>query len=69
MKRYGIRVRLPEGDTLTAAHLLGPDWEGTRWYATAEARDRALEDMSRQLPNYRQTDVPTQLLEKIERTE
>jgi len=69
MKRYGIRVRLPQGDTLGAPHLLGPDWQSIRWYPTPEARDRALEEMARRLPNYRETDVPTQVLEKVERTE
>ena len=66
MKRYGIRVTLPEGDTLRASHLLGEDWESFRWFATGEARDRAFEDMRRQMPNYRKGDVITQRLEKVE---
>ena len=27
MKKYGIRVTLPQGDTMNAAHLLGENWE------------------------------------------
>lgn len=69
MTRYGIRIRLPEGDPLAASHLLGPDWAPTRWYSTAEERDRSFEDMLRQLPNYRTTDVATQQLEKVEEPE
>lgn len=66
MKRYGIRITLPEGDPLRAPHLLGEDWEQFRWYDSAEARDRAYEDMLRQLPWYRQGDVISQVLGKVE---
>ena len=67
MKRYGIRMTLPEDDTMRAAHLLGEDWESFRWYATAPERDAAFDDMLRDLPNYRRGDIVTQVLEKVER--
>ena len=41
MKNFGIRITLPEDDPMRAEHLLGPDWEGFRWYDTAEERDDA----------------------------
>lgn len=67
MKQYGIKVSLPEGDTMRAAHLLGESWEGFRWYATAAERDAAYQDMLRELPNYRRGDLVTQVLEKVQR--
>ncbi|MGA7800668.1 MAG: hypothetical protein WCC36_07630 [Gammaproteobacteria bacterium] len=66
-KSYGIRITLPEGDPLRAAHLLGPDWEGFRWYETAGERNAAYEDMLRELPIYRSGDVISQILQKVER--
>lgn len=67
MKRFGIRVTLPPGDPMRAAHLLGENWESFRWFETAAQRDAALEDMRRQLPNYRKGDTISQVLEKIDR--
>lgn len=67
MKRYGIRVGLPPGDPMRLAHLLGEDWEGLRWYGSAEERDRAYEQMQRQPAYYRSGDSPSQILTKIER--
>ena len=67
MKQYGIRITLPPGDPLAAPHLLGPGWEGFRWYDTAEERDRALADMRRQPSVYRNGDRISQVLEKVER--
>lgn len=67
MKRYGIRITLPEGSTLSAAHLLGPGWESFRWFETEEARERAFADMQRDLPNYRKGDRVSQKLERVER--
>ena len=66
MKRYGIRVRLPSGDTMGGAHLLGEGWEGMRWYDSATERDRAYEQMQDQPPWYRRGDSPTQILSKVE---
>jgi len=66
MKRYGIRITLPEGSTLSAPHLLGPDWESFRWFENEEARERALTDMARELGNYRKGDRVAQVLERVE---
>ncbi|WP_017925179.1 MULTISPECIES: hypothetical protein [unclassified Thioalkalivibrio] len=67
MKRYGIRIRLPEGSTMGMPHLLGPDWESYRWYDSEQAREKALADMQRDLPNYRKGDHVSQVLERVER--
>ncbi|WP_018862702.1 MULTISPECIES: hypothetical protein [unclassified Thioalkalivibrio] len=67
MKRFGIRIRLPEGSTMSMPHLLGPDWESYRWYDSEQAREKALADMQRELPNYRKGDHVQQLLERVER--
>lgn len=64
-RRYGIRIRLPEGDTFT--RLLGEDWQQERWYSSEEERDRAYEQIAVRHGYYRTTDTPTQVLEKIVR--
>ena len=66
MERYGIRITLPPGDTMSAPHLLGPDFEAFRWYETREARDEAFEAMRRPPGYYRSGDVPAQVLSKID---
>jgi hypothetical protein len=67
MKRFGIRITLPPGSTLAAPHLLGPDWEAFRWYASEAERERAFAAIARDLPNYRVGDHPAQRLERVER--
>ncbi len=62
-RRYGIRVTLPPGDTLRS--ILGDDWERLHWFATEAERDSAYENMLGRHGYYRQTDTPTQVLEKI----
>ena len=64
-RQYGIRVTLPPDDTLR--NLLGEEWERMHWYATAAERDRAFERMAARHGYYRNTDSPTQVLEKIDR--
>ena len=64
-RRWGIRVSLPPGDTLR--NLLGDDWERLHWYPSEAERDRAYEQMAERHGYYRQTDSPTQILEKIVR--
>ena len=64
-RRYGIRVSLPAGDTFS--RLLGEDWERVHWYATEAERDGAFANMARRHGYYRNTDTPTQVLEKIVR--
>jgi hypothetical protein len=67
MKRFGIRVTLPEGDTLRSAHLLGPEWESFRWFDHEEDRDKAYEEMLRHPDYYRKGDIATQVLTKVEK--
>ena len=62
-RRFGIRVSLPAGDTL--ANILGDDWERLHWYATEKDRDDAFDEMAARHGYYRNTDTPTQVLEKI----
>lgn len=65
-KQFGIRITLPPGDIMASPHLLGPDWEGFRWFDTREERDRAWQYMQKLPPYYRRDEDPTQVLEKIE---
>ncbi len=62
---FGIRVTLPEGDTLR--NLLGDDWEKLHWFPTADERDAAYEKMALRHGYYRNSDNPTQILEKVDR--
>lgn len=64
-KRYGILVKIPENDPMSAPHLLGDDWSRTRWYDTETARDVAFDEMLRQPGNYRIGDVPSIRLSKV----
>ena len=64
-RRFGIRVTLPKGDTF--ARMLGEHWENIHWYASEAERDRAFANMAARHGYYRQTDTPTQVLEKITR--
>lgn len=64
--RYGIRVTIPGGDSMSAPHLLGDNWNSTRWFDSEGERDEALADMQRQPPYYRLGDSPTVELEKVE---
>lgn len=66
MKKYGIKIHMPAGDTLSAAHLLGENWHTYRWFESEQQRDAAQAEMERQPPYYRQGDSPTQVLEKVE---
>ena len=51
---------------MSAAHLLGPDFEAFRWFESCEARDEAFEAMQSHPDYYRSGDVPTQVLSKID---
>ena len=64
MKKYGIRITLPPGDTMHS--VLGENWEVFRWFDTPVERDKAYEEMLRPPPYYRAGDAPTQVLEKVE---
>lgn len=65
-KSYGISVTLPADDPMSAPHLLGDEWEGTRWYATAAERDQAFVNMQNHPRYYRRGDSPSIVLEKID---
>ena len=64
-RRFGIRVTLPPHDTLRK--ILGDDWERLHWYPSEDERDIAFEAMATRHGYYRNTDSPTQVLEKIVR--
>ena len=64
-RTFGIRVSLPANDTLR--NILGEDWEHSHWYPTEAERDSAYEKMAIRHGYYRNTDSPTQVLERIER--
>ncbi|MEM7256474.1 MAG: hypothetical protein AAF404_03695 [Pseudomonadota bacterium] len=66
MKKYGIKIVMPGGDTMAADHLLGEGWAAHRWYDTEQQRDQALSEMQQQPPYYRKGDSPTVVLEKVE---
>lgn len=64
-RSFGIRVTLPANDTLR--NVVGDDWERLLWYPSAEERDREFERMAIRHGYYRDTDTPTQVLEKIQK--
>ncbi len=64
-RAYGIRVSLPASDTLR--NILGDDWERLHWYPSESERDAAFAAMAERHGYYRDTDTPTQVLEKISR--
>jgi len=64
-RRFGIRVTLPATDTMRK--VLGDDWEQLHWYSSERERDLAYADMATRHGYYRDTDTPTQVLEKIVR--
>jgi hypothetical protein len=64
-RRYGIRVTLPPADTLRT--IIGDDWERLHWYSSEAERDRAFQSMATRHGFYRNSDTPTQILEKISR--
>lgn len=66
MKRYGIKITLPPGDTFSAAHLLGDNWESYRWYDNEADRDHAYEQMLERPPYYRRDEDPSQIVSKVE---
>ena len=65
LRPYGIRVSLPPGDPFRK--LLGPEWHRMHWYATAEERDAALAEMSRQHEYSRKGDKPSLVFQKVEK--
>ena len=64
-RKVGIKVSLPAGDTFSK--ILGDNWERVHWYASEVERDQAFENMDIRHGYYRETDSPTQILQKIVR--
>jgi len=64
-RKFGIRVTLPGGDTFS--RVLGKEWENLHWYRNEAERDQAFDNMATRHGYYRNTDTPTQILEKIVR--
>ena len=52
---------------LSTPHLLGADFQYTRWYQTAAERDAALAEMSREHAYSRRGDVERMAYRKVER--
>jgi hypothetical protein len=67
MKRFGIRITLPENDPMALPHLLGAQWESFRWYDREADRDRAMGEMGERHLYSRTGDAPKLVLSKIER--
>ena len=65
-KPYGIIVKMPENDPMSAPHLLGEAWAGERWYDTEGERDIAYDGMMRNPTNYRKGDRPSIQLTKVD---
>jgi hypothetical protein len=61
---YGVRVSLKDNDPFRK--ILGPDWQRLHWYATADARDAAMAEMSRLHDYSRPHDAPALVFAKIE---
>lgn len=64
-KPYGIIVKMPENDPMSAPHLLGESWTSERWFDTEEQRDIAFDGMMRNPTNYRKGDSPSINLTKV----
>lgn len=65
-KPFGVKVELPASDPFRMSHLLGDDWAGTRWFATAPERDAAMADIIKQPGNYRIGDKPSIIVSAID---
>ncbi len=62
---YGIRVRLPPGDTFRA--LLGDEWQREHWFASAAEREAAIVEMGRKHEFSRPGDKPALRFERIQK--
>jgi hypothetical protein len=61
---YGIRITLPPDDTFV--NVLGGDAAMYRWYASEDARDKALADLRREHLFSRSGDRPTLHYEPVD---
>ena len=64
-KRFGIRVSAPPTDPFT--RLVGADWHSIHWFATAAERDSVMQEMGARHRYSRIGDVPSIVLEPVER--
>ncbi|MEM7082534.1 MAG: hypothetical protein AAF465_07345 [Pseudomonadota bacterium] len=64
-RRYGIRASLKAHDGFDA--LMGADWETTRWYATAQERDRVLATIGQRHAFSRIGDAPAVIYRAVDR--
>jgi hypothetical protein len=64
-RRFGIRVTAPPRDFFS--NLVGQDWQTFHWFVTREERDRALADMGARHRYSRIGDVPSLILEPVDR--
>jgi hypothetical protein len=64
-RRFGIRVSAPQEDPFR--RLVGEDWHTVHWFPTREERDRVMQDMAARHRYSRIGDVPSIVLEPIER--
>jgi hypothetical protein len=64
-RHFGIRVSAPPGDPFT--RLVGAGWHTFHWFATREERDRVMEEMGARHRYSRIGDVPSIVLERVER--
>lgn len=63
--RFGIRVSAPPEDPFT--RLVDAGWHTEHWYATRAERDSVLQDMGARHRYSRGSDLPSVVLEPIER--
>lgn len=63
--RFGVRVSAPPGDPFS--RLVGADWQSLCWFATPEARDRAMQEMTARHRYSRSSDLPSIVVEAVER--
>jgi hypothetical protein len=67
MKKFGIRMTMPEHDPMRAPHLLGPGWESYKWFDTEKRRDEDFAVMRREHLYSRRGDVASVVPEKVEK--
>jgi hypothetical protein len=61
---WGLRLRLPEGDTFSG--ILGEDWETVEWFPSERARARRIRELESQFVYYRKGDRATLSWETID---
>ena len=64
LRPFGLRVSLRALDPF--GKLCGADWQRSHWFRTAQERDAAIADMSRQHEYSRPGDRPALVFTKVE---